>query len=81
MPFEWTAGLSSAFAASTLLKVVLAWLTHLRLGWRVHSHVSCDLRRKHAGFQTSVQLLLNRCGPHCFAHRAGGALRGDSQLR
>ena len=52
--------LAAAFAASTLLKAGLSWLVHLRLGWRVHSHVSCDLRRKHAGFQTSLQLLLNR---------------------
>ena len=52
--------LGAAFAAYTLAKLACARAAHARLGWRQHSRVACDLRRKGAGFERSLGMLLGR---------------------
>ena len=54
------AALGAAFATYTLAKLACARAAHARLGWRQHSRVACDLRRKGAEFERSLGLLLGR---------------------
>jgi len=60
MPLSVLGGLAASLSVVTAAKLALAHLTYVRLGWREHGRIGCDLRRKHAVTERALQQLVNR---------------------
>lgn len=59
----WRLGLSLGFVAGTTINIWLAYLTHQQFGWRVHSRIPCDFRRKHVAEKRHLYIAVNRWVP------------------
>ena len=56
----WQIGLLAACAALSATNLLLAWLTYQQFGWRMHSRICCDFRRKHAAERRDLYFTVNR---------------------
>ncbi|WIA35326.1 hypothetical protein OEZ86_003781 [Tetradesmus obliquus] len=60
LSLAWRLGLAGCFIAAALLNSWLAFITYQQFGWRVHSKLACDYRRKHAVEKQQLYFLVSR---------------------
>ena len=56
---SWDLGWILGFVALSTTKLWLMALTYQQFGWRVHSRMDCDYRRKHADFKQQMYFQIN----------------------
>jgi hypothetical protein len=61
LSLAWRLGLACCFIAASLLNAWLAFITYQQFGWRAHSKLACDYRRKHAVDKQRLYFLVSRC--------------------
>lgn len=57
----WQIGLLTVGALLSAGSLLLSCLTHQQFGWRMHSRICCDFRRKHAAQRRDLYFLVSRC--------------------
>lgn len=53
-------GFACVFLAASAVNVWLSYITYQQFGWRVHSKLACDYRRKHATKKQQLYFLVSR---------------------